>query len=137
MSNSRFWSIAPCGRIQSPPCIGLPWSQPGPLAQMAEHRTFNPGVGGSIPPRPTKTQKNYQFSYESVQKSPRRSALLLPKTPQSGALTAENSALETDTRIFSGLASSSPVSLSDRHFLKEETRNYHAEKAEPQMGIDE
>ena len=22
----------------------------GPLAQLVEHRTFNPGVGGSIPP---------------------------------------------------------------------------------------
>ena len=26
---------------------------PGPLAQLAEHRTFNPGVVGSIPTRPT------------------------------------------------------------------------------------
>ena len=25
----------------------------GPLAQLAEHRTFNPGVVGSIPTRPT------------------------------------------------------------------------------------
>ena len=28
----------------------------GPLAQLAEHRTFNPGVVGSIPTRPTKHQ---------------------------------------------------------------------------------
>ena len=25
----------------------------GPIAQLVEHRTENPGVGGSIPPRPT------------------------------------------------------------------------------------
>ena len=29
----------------------------GPLAQLAEHRTFNPGVVGSIPTRPTKLDK--------------------------------------------------------------------------------
>ena len=30
---------------------------PGPLAQLAEHRTFNPGVVGSIPTRPTTMYK--------------------------------------------------------------------------------
>ena len=30
---------------------------PGPLAQLAEHRTFNPGVVGSIPTRPTNLQR--------------------------------------------------------------------------------
>ena len=31
----------------------LPGPLQGPLAQLAEHRTFNPGVVGSIPTRPT------------------------------------------------------------------------------------
>ena len=30
----------------------------GPLAQLAEHRTFNPGVVGSIPTRPTMLDSN-------------------------------------------------------------------------------
>ena len=33
----------------------------GPLAQLAEHRTFNPGVVGSIPTRPTKLDKIKNF----------------------------------------------------------------------------
>ena len=33
----------------------------GPLAQLAEHRTFNPGVVGSIPTRPTMLDKIKNF----------------------------------------------------------------------------
>ena len=32
----------------------------GPLAQLAEHRTFNPGVVGSIPTRPTNCDNEFK-----------------------------------------------------------------------------
>ena len=35
-------------------CIGLAGAPTGPLAQLAEQRTLNPQVVGSIPTRPTK-----------------------------------------------------------------------------------
>jgi hypothetical protein len=47
------WRPTPAARYPSrSPFVGR--RQPGPLAQLAEHRTFNPLVAGSSPARPTK-----------------------------------------------------------------------------------
>ena len=49
----------------APPSLGYDPTgiRHGPLAQPAEHRTFNPGVVGSIPTRPTKLDKIKNFHH--------------------------------------------------------------------------
>ena len=41
----------------------------GAVAQMVEHRTENPGVGGSIPPRTTKYKKNEKDETKTIRSS--------------------------------------------------------------------
>ena len=55
-------------------------SRRGPLAQLVEHRTFNPLVGGSNPPRPTTILFDVVLISSTTSVSPRKAGFLV-KTP--------------------------------------------------------